>query len=247
MTLSPRVFSVALAFVAATSSSHPAFAQTTPPGPPPPAAPAPDDEYLAKLCRANWHAMGLCRDRPWTGPQFTFGADLGVSAMTETGPFGLNKGVGSVTEAGPAWGVRAGIDFLPWLGLEARYVGMYNPAQASASPAGSVGFLTSGGEAVLRLTAPLPFVRPYVFGGIGYYDVALSGSSTAQAGSVLHSSSQSGIPMGFGLDVPLTWYLSVDLEAAYHFQLGESFSAVTTNDIDGGDLSTVHAVLRLRL
>jgi hypothetical protein len=129
------------------------------------------------------------------------------------------------------------------LALEGRYLGMYNSAQASVSPAGSAGFLTTGAAAVVRLTAPLPFVHPYIFGGAGYYDIALVGSS----GSELHSSSQCGIPMGFGLDVPLTWHLSVGAEATYHYQIQESYSAVTTNGIDGGDLSTFNAVLRARL
>jgi hypothetical protein len=191
--------------------------------------------------------MGRCRDRKWVGPQIMLGAELGLSVMTETGPFGFNKGVGGVTEGGPAWGVRAGIELFRWLGLEARYVGMYNAVQASESPTGGLGFFTTGGEAVVRLTAPTPFVRPYIFGGVAYYDISLVGSSNALAGSVLHSSSQPGIPVGFGFDVPLTWYLSADVEAMWHYQWGESFSAVKTNGIDGGDISTVNAVVRVRL
>jgi hypothetical protein len=223
------------------ASAEPASQPNSPT--PDPSAGRDDDGF----CRANWFAMGRCRNRPWAGPKIMLGVDLGLAVMTETGPFGFNKGVGSATEGGPGWGLRAGVDFFPWLGLEARYVGVYDSARASVSPAGSVGFLTTAGEAVVRLTAPIPFVHPYVFGGIGYYDVSLVGSSSARAGSVLHSSSQSGIPVGFGVDVPLTWYLSVDLEAGYHWQINEDYSAVTTNGIDGGDLSTVSAVLRARL
>lgn len=231
-----------LAVFAATLVARTAFAQDAPAS-----AVAADDNDRDGFCRAHWFAMGRCRDRAWAGPQVTFGADLGFSAMTETSPFGFNKGVGGVTEAGPAWGLRGGIDLLPWVGLEARYVGMYNGAQPSVSPAGGVGFLTTGGEAVVRITAPLPYVHPYIFGGVGYYDIALTGSSGAQAGSILHSSSQPGIPLGFGFDAPLTWHLSLGVEATYHFQLGESFSAVTTNGIDGGDLSTFNVVVRGRL
>jgi hypothetical protein len=263
MTTHPfTTFAPAFSLLAVTLSAGSAYAQSTTSQPPPaPVAVASDVEPSPgnssdqtataydgeRFCRSHWFAMGHCRDRRWTGPEIMFGADLGFAAMTETGPFGFNKGVGSATEAGPAWGLRAGVEVFPWLGLEARYVGMNNSAQASASPAGSVGFLTTGGEAVVRLTAPIPFVHPYVFGGVGYYDISLVGSSGAQAGSVLHSSSQPGIPMGFGLDVPLTWYLSIDAEATYHFQLGESFSAVTTNDVGGGDITTFNAVLRVRL
>jgi Outer membrane protein beta-barrel domain len=199
------------------------------------------------FCRDHWLAVTRCHDRPWSGPALVFGADIGVSKMNESGPFGFDTGVGTVTHAGPAWGVRVGVDLFPWLTLEARYVGMYGPVQSSVSPAGSVGFLATGGEAVARLTAPLPYVRPYIFGGVAYYDVALVGSSEAKAASVLFSSSQPGIPLGFGFEVPLTWHLSVGAEATYHFMLGESYSNVTTNGIDGGDISTFNAVVRARL
>ncbi|HSY21195.1 MAG TPA: outer membrane beta-barrel protein, partial [Polyangiaceae bacterium] len=212
----------------------------------------PSEDDGGRFCRDHWMAMGNCRNRRWARPELLLGADLGISAMTETSPFGFNKGVGGVTGAGPAWDVRAGVDFFPWLGLEARYVGMYNAAQRSVSPGGDVGFLTTGIEAVVRFTAPTPYVRPYIFAGIAYYDVSLVGSAQAQEASSLHSSSQPGIPLGFGFDVPLTWYLSVDLEATYHFQLGESFSDDTTttkggSGIDGGDLSTFNAGVRVRL
>jgi hypothetical protein len=205
-----------------------------------------------RFCQYHWFAIGRCGDRKWAGPELMFGMDLGFSAMTETGPFAFNKGVGGVTGAGPAWGLRAGVELFPWLGLEARYVGMYNSAQSLVSPAGNVGFLTTGAEAVVRITAPTPYVRPYIFGGAAYYDVSLVGSSRAQESSVLHSSSQPGIPLGFGFDLPLTWYLSLDLEATYHFQLGEDYSTDTTTTkggagIDGGDLSTFNAVARVRL
>ena len=80
-----------------------------------------------------------------------------------------------------------------------------------------------------------------------YYDVALVGGEAAKAASPLFSSSQIGVPLGFGLDVPLSWHLSIGAEAAYHFQLGESFSTVTANGIDGGDLTTFDIVARMRL
>jgi opacity protein-like surface antigen len=194
-----------------------------------------------EFCRDHWFAMGPCRDRPWTGPQFELGIAVGVSAMNESGPFGFGNGVGSVTNAGPAWSVLAGVEVLPWLAFEARYLGMYDSAKASVSASG--GFLASAGTAVVRLTAPLPYVHPYVLGGIGYYDFDFAGSSA----SLLHSSSQAGIPLGIGVDVPLNYHLSVGAEASYNFQLNESFSNVTVNEIDGGDVTRFDLVLRARL
>jgi hypothetical protein len=185
-------------------------------------------------------------DHTWS-PAFVVGGDLGVAAMNENGPLGFGDGVGTVTHPGPAWGVRVGIDLFSWLGVEARYVGMFDPIDKSVSPTGSVGFLTTGGEAVARLVLPLPFLHPYVFAGFGYYNVAVVGSATARAGSVLFSSSQPGIPMGFGIDAPVSEYLSIAVEATYRFQLGENYSAVTANGIDGGDLTSLVAVARIRL
>ena len=194
----------------------------------------------AQFGRDHWVAMGPCRNRTWAGPEIELGVGVGLSAMNESGPLGFDNGVGTVMNPGPAWSLLAGVEILPWLALEARYLGMYDSAKAAVSSSG--GFLGSAGTAVVRLTAPLPYVHPYVFGGIGYYDFHLAGSSA----SVLHSSSQAGIPMGIGIDVPLGYHLSIGVEASYHFQISESFSDVTTNGIDGGDVTRFDLVWRAR-
>lgn len=89
-----------------------------------------------------------------------------------------------MTSAGPAWGLRVGVEVLPWLAFEARYAGMDNSVSSSV---GGGAFLASAATAVVRV------------------------------------------------------------EAAYHFQISESYSNVTVNKIDGGDLTTFAAVLRARL
>lgn len=195
-----------------------------------------------RSCLAQSEPAPERSDAPGHGP-ITVGLGLGVSAMNEHGPFGFNDGVGTIANAGPAWGLLVGLDVLPWLTVEGRYFGMYDSTRASVSPGGAAGFLATGAAAVVRLTAPLPFVHPYVFGGVGYYAIGFVGSSNSQ----LHSSSQAGLPMGLGVDVPLTNRLSVAAEATYHFQIQEDYSPVTANGIDGGDLSTFTAVLRARL
>jgi hypothetical protein len=234
-----------LAFLAASLAVGPAFAQSGAAAPATPSASDPDPDPES-FCRDHWLAIARCRDRPWDGPRLVFGVDLGVSAMNEQGPFGFGNGVGAVTDAGPAWGLRGGVELLPWLALEAHYVGMFNSATSAVSPLGSVGFLTTGGDAIVRLTLPIPYVQPYVLGGVGYYEVALVGSATALPGSQLYSSNQPGIPLGVGLDVPLSWHVSLGFEATYHFQIGEVYSSNTVNGIDGGDLSTFNVVMRLR-
>jgi len=223
-----------LLFVAAAVSARTGFAQE--------ATPVVDGVCR---CRGAGPPPGCRRCR--ATPGIYVGLDLGVSAMNEGGPFAFNSGVGTVMHPGPAWGARFGVELTRWLAFEARYVGMSNTAHASVSPAGTVGFVTTGAEAVARFTLPLRFVHPYAFAGVGYYDVALVGSSDAKAASGFFSSSQPGVPVGLGLDVPLTWRFSMGVEAAYHWQLGEKYSLVTANGIDGGDLSTFNAVFRVRL
>ena len=162
--------------------------------------------------------------------------------MEEGGPFGFNSGTGTVTQWGPNWGLRLGVDFLSWLGLEGRYEGAYLSGNSRAP---DVAYLMNGGEAVVRLTIPTPFVRPYFFGGIGYYSVDLLGSSAAQTFSGLNSWRGAGIPMGVGLDIPLSWHVSLAAEATFRFFLKESFSAL--DDRAGADLTSFTGVVRFRL
>jgi hypothetical protein len=91
---------------------------------------APEEDF----CRSHWFAVAQCHDRPSSELRYMFGLDVGVVRMNESGPFGFGNGIGSVTEAGPSWGVRAGVELLPWLAFEARYVGIrwVNPEPASS-------------------------------------------------------------------------------------------------------------------
>jgi hypothetical protein len=242
-----RIAPPLLAALLATAPAGPAVASDSAAAPSPAVAARASTEAERPCRREYWFDASACRHRAGVELHVTLGLDLGVSAMNESGPFGFHNGIGAVTTAGPAWGARVGLEVLTWLALEARYVGMYDSAQASVSPAGGLGYLTSGVEGVVRATAPLPMVRPYVLVGGGYYDNALVGAATARAGSILRSSSQPGVPMGVGFDVPITRQFSVSAEATYHFNVGESFSAVTRNGVDGGDISTFDCGLRVWL
>ncbi len=193
----------------------------------------------AGYCEAHWFGVGNCWHHRQRRPMLTLGAEFGVGTLVEGGPFGFGSGAGSATQAGPAWGLRAGVDFLPWLGIEGRYIGMYNGAN------GNQGYAMSGGEAVVRLAIPTPFVRPYVFGGIGYYDFSLIGHDASGA-FAFNSTSQPGIPMGVGLEVPLTWHFSLAVEGTFRFQLGENF-ARTNDAIGGADVTTLTGVVKFRL
>ena len=207
-----------------------------------PTAARADDEYY---CRENWVGVGRCWRRPHHRPVLTWGFEFGGGHLEEGHPFAFDDGVGSVTHAGPAWGARIGVDVLSWLGFEARYQGGYFDGKGSVVTAGDVAYVMTSGQFVVRLTLPVPFVRPYVFSGIGVYNFQLIGARDARALSGLNSTTQAGSPIGFGLEVPITWHVSFAVEAVYHFQFGESFSKIT--DISGGDLSTLTGVMRFRL
>lgn len=193
-------------------------------------------------CRAHWWGVGRCWHPHHARPTLTFGGELGIAHLEEGGPFGFETSTGRVTDTGPAWGLRVGVDFVSWLGIEAHYIGAYNPGNSNAP---NVGYAMTGGEAVVRLALPTPFIRPYVFGGIGVYDFELVGNSPAGNAMALHSSSQAGVPMGVGLELMLSWHVSVAVEGAYRFQIGESFS---NNDaVSGADMTTLTGVMRFRL
>jgi hypothetical protein len=177
-------------------------------------------------------------DHPYR-PTFTLGAEVGVGHYVEGSPFDFESGTGSVTQTGPVWGLRAGVDFLSWIGVEGRYIGMWNSAN------GNQGYVMSGAELVLRLALPTPYVHPYIFGGVGYYAFSLTGHDpTGQY--ALQSTSQPGFPMGIGVEVPITKRFSVAVEGTFRFQLGESF-APTNDEIDGADQTTLTGIFKVRL
>jgi hypothetical protein len=170
------------------------------------------------------------------------GVDLGVSHFAEGSPFGFGTGTGSATKLGPSWGLRAGVELTRWFAIEAHYIGMNNPADDSVSVGGSRSLLTNAATAELRFTAPTPYVQPYLFFGAGWYSTSVSGSSTS---TEFFGSSQLGVPIGVGFQVPLPRGLSLGAEMTYHRFFGESYSE--NEDIGGGEPLSIAAVLRFRL
>lgn len=170
-----------------------------------------------------------------------------MAALVESGPFGFGKGTGSATDFGGTWGLGFGVDFFRWLGLEARYVGIFNSGNSKVSQAGPVGLLTDGGEAFVRFTLPLPYVRPYLFGGVGYYDTHITGSLAAKTVSTLTNNDSLGFPMGVGVEVPLGWHFTLGAEATFRFLLSESFSNAPARDIEGADYTTFSGVAKWHL
>ena len=175
-------------------------------------------------------------------PHLVLGAELGASHFAEGSPFGLGTGTGSITSWGPSWGLRFGVELATWFAIEAHYVGMTNHADDSVSVGGSRGLFTNAASAELRFTAPTPYVQPYLFFGPGWYATSVTGSSTS---TQLTQSSELGVPIGVGLQVPLSHGLSLGAEMTYHRLFGESFAE--DEEIGGGDPLSIAAALRFRL
>ena len=88
-------------------------------------------------------------------------------------------------------------------------------------------------------------MRPYVFGGIGYYSLDLTGSAFSRTASGLESWRGAGIPMGVGLEFSLTWHVSLAAEAGFRFYLSESFSSLA--DRDGADATNFSGLIKFRI
>lgn len=199
----------------------------------------------AERCKHRWGYVSGCHKRyvrPWR-PVFTAAIEGGVSHFDEGGPGKIHSGFGNITTAGGIWGARVGIDFFSWLGLEARYLGMANGVHDSY--AHDLLYATTAGILDVRIGVPVPYVHPYIFTGIGVYNVQLTGPAANRRDLI--SSTSVGVPMGVGLEIPLNWHISLAAEATFHFLVGESFANTTKDKIDGGDFSTVTGVFRMRL
>jgi Outer membrane protein beta-barrel domain len=246
-----KIFSQCLAFVPVTLLvSSTAFAQEgDPPNPPSEARPAPEATAASEATPASEArpaSEAMADACSWQGrcayPHLVFGVDAGVSHFNEGGPFGFKTGTGSITSWGPAWGLRGGVEVTRWFAVEAHYIGTSNHADDSVSVGGSRGLLTNAIAAELRFTLPTPYVQPYFFFGPGWYSTSITGSSTT---TELTRSSEFGVPIGVGFQVPLPRGLTLGAEATYHRLFGESFSE--NEDIGGGEPTSINAVLRFRL
>jgi outer membrane protein with beta-barrel domain len=198
------------------------------------AAPAPTPE---KSCGLINHS---CK-----GPHIALAIEGGASSYNEGGPFGFDTGIGSITKAGPAWGLRVGVEVNRWLAFDAHYTGTNNNGSGVGVPNGTVSLLTSAATAEIRLTAPIPYVQPYFFTGAGVYTTSITGDATAQGASPFFGSTEPGVPIGLGLSVPIADGVSAGAELTYHRFFGESFA--TDEELGGGDLTTMNAVIRARL
>ena len=236
---------------APTSTSTPPSTATPAPTPPPPVT-----TTTTETATVTTESMAVtpacpygCEEgqgyRRWKRPHPIIGLEGGLTALAEGSPVGFKNGVGSATSLGPAWGARVGLELLPWLAFEVRYSGFYNQGNTLVNQGGKVGLFTSAGTGVARFTLPLRFIEPYLFVGAGVYHTSVTGSSAATTASTFHKSTEFGMPIGIGLNVPIDWHFSIGAEITYHRLFSESFS--DNEDIGGGDPVSGTIVAKVRL
>jgi len=175
-----------------------------------------------------------------------------VSFTAEGGVGGFGASAGDAARPGVTWGGRAAVEFLPWLAVEGRYMGMWNEGDdAVAGP--DVALITHAGVGVVRLTMPIRVVQPYAFWGLGVYHTSLLGSDAALQTTTLKRTINGGTPLGVGLALPIDRRWTFGLGGAYHGLFGESFYRAPPVRPDGtvadgaGYLWTATGVVRLSL
>jgi hypothetical protein len=138
---------------------------------------------------------------------------------------GLGRGAVDATQPGAAFDVRLGLALLPWLDVEARYLGVLVDGTASVLGEG-VQVTSQGGSVVARFSPEVSWYWPYAFVGLGVYHLApIDGAAPPEGGATLQATTALVIPIGLGIEVSLPLGFRVLLEGGYHPLLGERLSA----------------------
>ena len=88
------------------------------------------------------------------------------------------------TQWGPSWGAGFGLSPTKWLTFEVAYEGSHNQTQgAFFTQPDKPGLLRNGVDALLKLTLPLEWFRPFVGAGYGVSWLGATGSNTTGLGS----------------------------------------------------------------
>jgi opacity protein-like surface antigen len=180
----------------------------------------------------------LCREaQPKRSP---FGVSLGIGGgvayFTETSPFGTDTSIGRALSLGYTLSLRASIEFLSWLALDVRGRVLHNDGNDFVK---NGAITTWGGLGAVRLTLPLPRIRPYVLVGAGGYSINASGN-----GTLLVNDTVAAVEFGLGAIVDAGRGVEVGLEYTYSHLLGETLS--TNPNADGGDPSSLSLFAQYR-
>ena len=122
----------------------------------------------------------------------------------------LDDETDEVTEIGGLWDARVAFRNRNFVGFEAAYIGSVQTVNALGLD-DNAQLLGNGAEANLRLNLlPGAFVRPYIFGGVGWTHYDLTNTETASA-AVEDNDDVVHIPAGVGLGFHLVRGMTLDL------------------------------------
>jgi len=152
-------------------------------------------------------------------------ADATISVGVEGGVMEFDDRM-SLGNAGGVLGLRGGIAFFGPTRLEARYL------RSSVDVAGASATATEISGQV-RLTAPIPVIKPYGFLGLGRRSTEVK-NLTARA-----SNNGWMLPFGAGIDVPLLPFLVVAPEFTWHKRLTDDTQNLLLANGDSWNLSLV--------
>jgi opacity protein-like surface antigen len=157
---------------------------------------------------------------PWEGPRATTTLGLGFA--------GFGGDVAPVMGLGGTLDVRFGVEVLPWLALEARYLGGVLATRGGGPGPGSVAL--NGGALVAEVSLPAgSWVWPYAFAGAGgYLFTPMGGGEPGQreesARAQLRNATLFAMPLGLGFSVQLPMRLRLLFEGSYHALFGQALS-----------------------
>jgi hypothetical protein len=140
-----------------------------------------------------------------------------VSVTTGAGPANyFGSALNGTVDVGAGWDARVTFGARSVIALEAGYVGGTNNVDVQGTT--NHGRLSSNGlDGDLRLQVPT-VVEPYVFGGVGYNHMSLSGTSNvSNAGTLSTSDDQVTVPAGGGVTGYIGKHATVDLRGTYRF------------------------------
>ncbi len=144
---------------------------------------------------------------------------LGITALG--GVEGYTGSLAPVLDPGPAWGAKVSVQPLPYMGIEASYIGSQSQIDPSLPVEGPFVLRTTG---VIDAKFSLPaMVEPYVFGGIG-----LSRSTVRRNTDLsgLRSDTFGVAPIGGGVDAHYG-NLVVGARASYNFFFDDQLTTGT--------------------
>jgi outer membrane protein OmpA-like peptidoglycan-associated protein len=233
----------------------PSAAATPAPAPapeptPPPAAEAPPEGPIAQASPSEpmpttpYQEVAPLREAAPERPSGLGGIGLGFALGGGVIDF-TDKQSRALTGTGGSWDARVIFGTRLPLALELAYVGSAQGMNDIAGISTNSYLVGNGGEGDLRIQLPTFFVRPYIFGGLGWMHYSLV--NTNGNNSVLASSDDLlTVPMGTGIMARAVFGGTLDIRGTFRLQYRETmFDGYYSGTGEHADFHTWNVTARL--